>query len=94
MLVGVDDRNVDAVAQCLFDGETARRGDGVEVDGAEGGRDRGEGVDDSFDAAEVDGDRCGVGVCEADVERGFAFEDGAARRVARVRREGRGPSRR
>ncbi len=65
VLVVVKDRNLEPLAQRLLDGEAARRGDVLEVDAAEGGRDVGDRLDEGLRARRLHLDVEDVDVGEA-----------------------------
>ena len=64
VLVVVEDRDVELLAQPRLDLEAARRGDVLEVDAAEAGGDQLDGAHDLVDVLGVEADRPGVDVGE------------------------------
>ena len=73
VLVVVEDRDVQPLAQPPLDLEAARRGDVLEVDPAEPGRDRLDDVHDLVDVLGVQADRPGVDAGEALEQRRLAL---------------------
>src|SRR5581483_4633369 len=75
VLVVVEDRDVETLPQPCLDREAARRGDVLEVDAAEDGRDRLDDADDLVLVLRVEADREGVDVGELLEEHGLALHD-------------------
>ena len=73
VLVVVEDRDIDQLAQALLDDETLGRLDVFQVDAAEGRRDQTHGVDDIVDVLAVDLQVDGVDIGEALKEDRLAF---------------------
>ncbi|MCY1243783.1 hypothetical protein D9M72_568160 [compost metagenome] len=84
VLVVVEDRDVQFLAEALFDLEAARGGDVFKVDAAvDGGHGLGD-HNDFFSVLGVKADRPGVNVGELLEQSGFAFHDGQGRGRANV----------
>ena len=84
VLVVVEDRDVELLAQPGLDLEAARRRDVLEVDAGEHRGDRLDGADDLLGVGRVEADREGVDVGEALEERGLALHDRQRRERADV----------
>ena len=76
VLVVVEHRDVDTLAQLALDLEAARRGDVLEVDPGEALRDPGDGVDERVGVLVVDQDRIGVHAPERLQEHALALHHG------------------
>ena len=75
VLVVVEHRDVESLAQPRLDLEAARRRDVLEVDAGEAGGDRGDRLDDLVDVLGVEAHRPGVDVGEALEQRRLALHD-------------------
>jgi hypothetical protein len=75
MLVVVEDGDVERLAQAALDLEAARRGNVLEVDATEDGRDRRHGADDLVDVLRREAHRPGVNAAELLEEDRLAFHD-------------------
>jgi hypothetical protein len=84
VLIVVEDRDVEFLAQGVLDVEALRRLDVLEVDAAEGGRDELAGADDLIDALRVEADRHRIDAREALEEDRLALHDRQARARADV----------
>ena len=79
MLVVVEDGDVQRLSQPALDLEAARRGDVLEVDAAEDGRERDDGAHDLVDVLRGEADREGVDAAELLEQHRFSLHDRQSR---------------